>query len=236
MTNYVLVHGAWHGGWCYARVADRLRAKGHRVFTPTLAGLGERSHEFGGHINLSTHIADVVNVITWERLDNVVLLGHSYGGMVITGAADAVADKISTLVYLDAMIPSDGQSVFDMVPPEILKAQIDGAAAHGGFGIPPTSAAAFEVNEKDREWVDTLCTPHPIGCQSERIKLTGAHLRVRNKVFVLAANWGNGRGFRRYRDMAKAQPGWTVLEMPCGHDAMIDMPDELTEILLKSAN
>ena len=234
MTNIVLVHGAWHGGWCYARVAELLRAKGHRVFTPTLSGLGERSHQFGGHINLTTHITDVVNVIEWERLDRVVLLGHSYGGMVITGVADAVADKIATLVYLDAMIPADGQSIFDMVPPEILKVQLDGAAAHGGVGVPPTPAAAFAVNEKDRAWVDALCTPQPLACMTERIALTGAYKRIRDHIYILAADWGNGRGFRRYRDMANER-GWPCLELPCGHDAMIDMPNELTEILLKAA-
>jgi pimeloyl-ACP methyl ester carboxylesterase len=235
VANIVLVHGAWHGGWCYVRVAELLRARGHRVFTPTLSGLGERSHEFSGAINLSTHIADVVNLIKWERLDKVVLLGHSYGGMVITGVADAVADKIETLVYLDAMIPSDGQSIFDMVPPEISKLQMEGASAHGGLGVPPTPAAAFEGNEKDRAWVDALCTVQPLACMNERIKLTGAHKNIRNHIYVLAANWGNGRGFRRYRDIVKDQPGWTYHEMPCGHDVMVDMPNELAEILLKAA-
>jgi len=235
MANIVLVHGAWHGGWCYVRVADLLRARGHRVFTPTLSGVGERSHQFSGAINLSTHISDVVNLIEWERLDKVVLLGHSYGGMVITGVADALADKIDTLVYLDAMIPSDGQAIFDMVPPEILKVQLEGAAANGGIGIPPTPAAAFEVNPKDRAWVDSLCTPQPVACMTERIRLTGDYKRVRKRLYILAANWGNGRGFRRYRDMVKDQAGWTCLELPCGHDAMIDMPNELAEILLKAA-
>src|SRR5690606_22210546 len=109
-TSFVLVHGAWHGGWCYRRVADRLQDRGHRVFTPTLSGMGERSHTFTPAINLDTHIADIVNLLAWEDLENVVLCGHSYGGMVVTGVADRAAGRIGSLVYLDANIPEDGQS------------------------------------------------------------------------------------------------------------------------------
>ena len=235
MANFVLVHGAWHGGWCYSRVAELLRAKGHRVFTPTLSGLGERSHQFSGAINLTAHIDDIRNLIRWERLENVILLGHSYGGMVISGVADRAPDKISALVYLDALIPKDGQSVFDLAPPEVGKVQLDGAAAHGGFAVPPTPAAAFAVNEADRAWVDAMCTPQPLGCMTERIKLTGAVDRIRHKVFILAAGWGAGRGFRRYYEQVKDMPGWTRFELACGHDAMIDMPEGLAAILLANA-
>ncbi len=236
MANFVLVHGAWHGGWCYARLADLLRAKGHHVFTPTLSGLGERSHQFSGAINLSTHITDILNLVQWERLDHVVVLGHSYGGMVISGVADRAAAQISALVYLDAMIPHDGQSVFDLAPPEMVKLQIEGAAANGGFAVPPTPALAFEVNEKDRAWVDAMCTPQPIGCMNERIKFTGGGISaVPRKIYILAANWGSGRGFRRYYEQVKDQPGWTRFELACGHDAMIDMPEGLAAILIANA-
>ncbi len=104
-STFVLVHGGWHGGWCYSRVAQRLAAAGHRVFTPTLTGLGERAHLYSRSINLTTHITDIINVIKWERLQNVVLAGHSYGGMVVTGVADAIPEKIASLVYLDAFVP-----------------------------------------------------------------------------------------------------------------------------------
>jgi len=235
MTDFVLVHGAWHGGWCYGRVADILRRKGHRVATPTMTGLGERSHLFSGAINLTTHITDIVNTIRWEGLDRVVLLGHSYGGMVISGVADRIPAKIASLVYLDAVIPGDNQSIYDLVPPEIAKLQIDGAAANGGFAIPATPAAAFNVNPKDRAWVDAMCTPQPIGCMNERLKLTGGASRVARKMFILAADWGDGRGFRRQRDKIMADPSWIKHEMPCGHDAMIDMPERLVELLEEAA-
>jgi pimeloyl-ACP methyl ester carboxylesterase len=112
--TFVLVHGAWHGGWCYVRVADLLRAGGHRVVTPTLTGLGERSHLFSGAITLSTHIDDIVNVLRWEDLTNVVLAGHSYGGFVISGVAERVPERIAALVFLDAFVPADGESLWDL--------------------------------------------------------------------------------------------------------------------------
>lgn len=109
MTNFVLVHGAWHGGWCWKRVARILRAKGHEVYTPSLTGLAERSHLVNRNVNLETHILDIVNLLQWEELSDVVLCGHSYGGQVITGAADRSADRIGALVYLDAFVPENGQ-------------------------------------------------------------------------------------------------------------------------------
>jgi pimeloyl-ACP methyl ester carboxylesterase len=114
MTTYVLVHGAWGGGWKFARVAERLRRRGHIVFTPTLTGAAERSHLLSGNITLSTHVTDILNVFRYEDLSDVVLLGHSYGGMVITAVADKIAEKIAALVYLDAFVPENGQSLFDL--------------------------------------------------------------------------------------------------------------------------
>ena len=118
MANFVLVHGAWIGGWCWRPNAQALRKAGHEVFTPTLTGLGERSHLMNPGINLDTHIADIVNVFKHEELSDVVLVGHSYGGMVVTGVADALADKIRSLVYLDAFVPESGQALVDLAPPE----------------------------------------------------------------------------------------------------------------------
>lgn len=134
MANFVLVHGAWIGGWCWRPNAQALRKAGHEVFTPTLTGLGERSHLMNPGINLDTHIADIVNVIKHEELSDVVLVGHSYGGMVVTGVADALADKIRSLVYLDAFVPESGQALVDLAPPETSTRQRlrPGAAARRG--------------------------------------------------------------------------------------------------------
>jgi pimeloyl-ACP methyl ester carboxylesterase len=118
-TSYVLVHGAWHGSWCWKRVRKSLCDAGHQVFTPTLTGLADRSHLNSAAVDLSTHVADVVNLLRWEALSDVVLCGHSYGGMVISGVADRVPEQIRTLVYLDAFVPEDGECIFDNVPPEL---------------------------------------------------------------------------------------------------------------------
>ena len=116
MANFVLVHGAWHGGWCWVRVAHQLRLYGHRVVTPTLTGLGKRAHLLNRAINLDTHISDVIATIEAEELHDVVLCGHSYGGCVITGVADRATERLSAVVYLDAFIPEDGQSQRDLIP------------------------------------------------------------------------------------------------------------------------
>ena len=178
-ATFVLVHGAWHGGWCYARVAALLRARGHTVFTPTLTGQGERAHLLSGSINLSTHIEDVLGVFRCERLSDVVLAGHSYGGMVITGVADRIAERIKALAYLDAFIPEDGQSLFDINIPANTQRFLDSAGASGGLSVPAPSAAYFGVNAADAPTVDALATPHPIGCFTEKLKLSGAYRAVK---------------------------------------------------------
>src|SRR6476659_5162242 len=168
-ATFVLVHGAWSGGWCYARVAALLRAQGHIVFTPTLAGQGERAHQLSGAINLSTHIEDVLGVFHYEQLDNVVLAGHSYGGMVITGVADRIAGKIRALAYLDAFVPEDDQSLFDINIPANTQRFLQGAGTLGGLAVPAPSAAYFGVNPADVATVDALATPFPLGCFTEKL-------------------------------------------------------------------
>jgi hypothetical protein len=156
--------------------------------------------------------------------------------MVITHVADRAADKLAALVYLDAVIPGDNQSMYDLMPIEMLKGQLTGAADHGGVGVPPISAAFFGVNEKDRALVDSLCTLQPVACMNERLKFTGGGIAgVRRKVYVLAEGWGTGPGFRRYHDMVKDDPAWVVHALPSGHDVMLDMPAELADILLRVA-
>src|SRR5271169_3209137 len=127
MSTYVLVHGAWHGSWCWKRVRKALQAAGHEVFTPTLTGVGERSHLGSTSVSLSTHTADVVNLIRWEELSDVILCGHSYGGCVISGVADRIPDRIGALVYLDAFVLENGQSLHDALPPAMRDGQIEAA-------------------------------------------------------------------------------------------------------------
>jgi pimeloyl-ACP methyl ester carboxylesterase len=229
-ATFVLVHGAWHGGWCYARVAALLRARGHTVFAPTLTGQGERAHLLNGSINLSTHIEDVLGVFRCERLSNVVLAGHSYGGMVITGVADRIAERIHALAYLDAFVPDDGQSLFDINIPANTQRFLDSAGASGGLSVPAPSAAYFGVNAADSATVDALATPHPIGCFTEKLKLSGAHRSVKKRLYVHATVLPRESPFRVFYERANAN-GWSVHALACGHDVMLDMPEETAQLL-----
>jgi pimeloyl-ACP methyl ester carboxylesterase len=226
--TFLLVHGAWHGGWCWRRVADLLTARGHRVFTPTLTGLGERSHLMNPGINLATHIADVVNVIRWEGLQDIVLCGHSYGGMVVSGVAEQVS-SIASIVFLDAFVPENGDSLVAATSPASREA-IEAAAKSGSPTVPPRLAALFEVNEADRAWVDAMCTPHPLATLFDKIVLTGARERIANKAYVRAEKYPNP-GFDAACAKLRSYPSWRVYALPCGHDIMVDMPERLAEIL-----
>jgi len=232
MATFVLVHGAWHGAWCWRRVADRLRSAGHEVFTPTLTGLCERSHLLTPAINVDTHILDVVNEMRWQELKNVVLVGHSYGGMVISGVAETMEKSIASLVMLDAFMPENGQSVTDIQPPQMREAVLN-AAREGRTALAPRPAELFKVNEKDCAWVNAQCTPQPIECFLQKLTLTGARERIAKKAYIRAAAYQSP-----YFDTGLAtarERNWRTYEVPCGHDVMLDMPERLTEILQQVA-
>ncbi len=230
-ATFVLVHGAWHGAWCWRRVEELLRARGHRVFTPTLAGVAERSHMDPAAVDLMTHVQDVVNLIRWEGLSEVVLCGHSYGGMVVTGVAEAApAGAISSIVFLDAFVPEEGKSLLDYTVGE------------GGAGDPmvqegeatglvsPIPAAVFGVNSADAAMVDELCTKQPYGTLTQGLRLTGARERIAKKAYVLATGWEHSP-FLLFAEMVKDDPAWRCYDVACGHDVMLDDPQRLAEIL-----
>ena len=229
-TTFVLVHGAWSGGWCYARVAALLRARGHTVFTPTLTGQGERAHLLSGAINLSTHIEDVLGVFKFERLSDVVLAGHSYGGMVITGVADRIADKIKALAYLDAFVPENGQSLFDINIPANTQRFLDHAGASGGLSVPAPPAAYFGVNAADAATVDALATPFPLGCFTEKLKLSGAYHAVKKHLYVHGTVLPRESPFRVFYERAVAA-GWSAHALKCGHHVMLDEPEKTAQLL-----
>ncbi len=231
--TFVLVHGAWHGGWCWRRVADLLEAKGHKVYAPTLTGLGERSHLLAPGIGLSTHITDVVNVFKWEQLGDVTLCGHSYAGLVIAGVAEQMAKAISSIVFLDAFVPENGDSVIALTSQAVREA-LRAGQQKGELGIAPRPAEAFGVNERDRAWVDSLCTPQPIAAFTETIAVTGAYGRIAKKIFIRAASYVNP-GFDQALARVKADPSWRTYDAPCGHDVMVDAPEWLAKILLDAA-
>jgi len=233
--TFVLVHGAWHGGWCWRRVADRLRRDGHAVFTPTLTGLGERSHLLRPGIDLATHVADIVNVMRWERLSDVVLCGHSYGGFVISGVAEEMHSLTRSIVFLDAFVPENGntiQKLLSAVP--AVQDAIRAALQRGDLGVPPRPSEAWGVNEADRQWVDDFCGPQPIGTLTSPIVLSGARENIARKTYIRAKDYASP-SFRRAFAKVQADPSWRWYEVPCGHDVMVDMPERLTELLLQAA-
>jgi pimeloyl-ACP methyl ester carboxylesterase len=233
-TTYVLVHGAWHGSWCWKRVRKSLRDAGHHVFTPTLTGLGERSHLNSAAVSLSTHITDVVNLLRWEDLSDVILCGHSYGGSVISGAADQVPKRIRRLVYLDAFVPEDGECMFDLLPPELAqRIRLQAQTAGAGWNVPPIPAERFNVNLRDAAWVNAQCTSQSIGSFEEHIRLNRVPSHTHDATHILATGWDNSP-FRAAHERAKAK-GWETLTVTCGHEVMLDLPGELTDLLLEFA-
>jgi pimeloyl-ACP methyl ester carboxylesterase len=232
VATFVLVHGAWHGAWCWRRVARLLIRHGHEVFAPTLTGVGERSHLLTAAVGLDTHVLDIVNEVKWQELSNIVLVGHSYGGMVISGAAEKIQKAIASIVMLDAFVPEDGQAIIDLQPPA-LRDTIAAAQRDGAQTLPPRSAALFNVNEQDRAWVDAQCTPQPLNCFVQKLTLTGARERVARKTYIRAAGYPS-QSFDAALTTARAK-GWRTYEVPCGHDVMLDMPERLTELLQEAA-
>ncbi len=232
-TPFVLVHGAWQGNWVWERVAEKLRAQGHRVYTPSLTGLGERAHLARREVDLNTHVDDVLGVIEHHELDNVVLCGHSYGGMVVGGAADRAASKIASLVYLDAFIPEAGKSLWDFLPPEAAAAQKN--SARDGWKIARISAAEFRVQGSDDiARLDRRAVDQPIATMEQKSAVTGAWKNIPHLVYIRAA--GQPRPtFARFADQVRSDPKWQYFEVPCGHNVMLDLPDALTGILLGCA-
>jgi pimeloyl-ACP methyl ester carboxylesterase len=228
--TFVLIHGAFHGGWCWDRVAQRLTALGHRVFAPTLAGLDVSRQSRPSGVTLSTHIHDTVELIERGGLRNIVLCGHSYGGMVISGVAEFLPSSIAALVYLDAVKPAPGECMWDCLPDETRKAfkasTVDGYVA-------PVSAAAFKVNEADRAWVDARCTPQPIETFLERLPVTNRRASISRNTYVYSEGFASPI-MSKFADEAEAS-GWRRINLPDGHDLMLDCPEEVARILLDAS-
>jgi len=236
MRSYVLVHGGGHGGWCYQRVARIMRAKGEEVYTPTLTGLGEREHLLSPAVDLDTHVTDIVKVLEFEDLSNVILVGHSYGGMVITGVADRVPERIGNLVYLDAAYPQNGESLVDHAGPMMLAAR---AAARTVNGIelvlfPGTDPMNFYgVKDPDQiAWMKPKLTPHPWKCFEQKLVLANeAAMRRIPQSFIVCSFHMNDES----RAMLKALGNGRFWEMDTGHDLMITEPQAVADALLTLA-
>jgi pimeloyl-ACP methyl ester carboxylesterase len=231
MTDFVLVHGTWGGGWQWRPVAERLRAGGHRIFTPTLTGLGERAHLVTPATTLDTHIDDIANVIAWEELRDVALVGTSYGGLVIAGVADRMAERIRTLVFLDAALPQEGRCMLDLVPPE-RRATVERLARdEGGGHLVPTSLVA---DEAERAAYLARMSPHPLRSLQQPVRFTGRWRDVPSKVYVLASLKPTHH-FVEYFEWAGRTPGWSARKIASNHFPMTTMPEETAALLIEIA-
>ncbi|MET7463736.1 alpha/beta fold hydrolase [Nonomuraea sp. NPDC005501] len=221
MATFVLVPGAFHGAWWFEPLARRLRADGHDARAAELTGVGERVHLSSGTVNLDTHIQDVVNLLEYAELTDVVLVAHSYGGMVITGAADRLADsgRVRALVYLDAFVPEDGDSVWKLSPQVWRDRYVAGVGADGFSMAPPPFLTEPRV------------TSQPLATMLQSITLTGASDKIEHRHYIYMSAY-EGTPFTRFHDRLSADPSWTVRSLPFGHNVMSECPDEIHALLL----
>lgn len=235
MSCFVLIHGGWHGGWCWRRVAKNLRDLGHEVFTPTLTGMGERQHLWTPEVGLATHTQDVLNLIRFEQLSQVILVGHSYGGTIMTLVADQLAAHINALVYVDAVIPEQGVPGWAGFPDQRKADMLAGASALGGHRVPPPDPSLWGVAEaEDLAWLRACCTPHPLKTMHDLPQLGQAWRTVPTKHYILAGAQMNPRFCAHYK-AAQSQSDWTTEVIDGGHDLMVTHPTELSMALERVA-
>jgi len=236
MTTFVLLHGAFHGGWCWAPVADLLRAGGHRVFTPTQTGLADRRHLMSRDITLDTFVLDLVELLEAEELTDVVLVGHSFGGNAISGAADRMPERIRHLIYLDSMVLEDGEKPIDALGPEVAAGRRRLAeSSSGGLSVPPPAPAVFGVPDgPGADWLIRRLTPQPLGAYEGIMRLMHPPGNGRPCTYIACVDpiYAPLEGARlRVRN----RPGWAWRELATGHDAMVTAPEALAEMLVDIA-
>lgn len=227
----VLVHGAWHGAWCWQKLLPLLHAQGLTVYTPTQTGVGEKADMLSKDISLETFIQDIADFLTQHDLHDVVLVGHSFGGISISGVADRMPDRISRLVYLDALLLQNGQSVFDIFLPDLAAARRQLALqTSGGVSLPVPEPAAMGVTDaSDVEWLQAHCTPHPLSTYEDKMSL--AHPLGNGLAATYIAVTPHYLPTTSSRDYAKTRSDWQYVEMPAGHDAMVTSPEQLALVL-----
>ena len=246
MSALVLIHGAWHGAWCWRRVLPGLRAAGHGAHAVTLTGVGERAHLLRPDLRLRDHIADVLGLIDAEELgDDLVLVGHSYGGLVMTGVADALLArglKPRHLVYVDAVTPHPGESWSSQHAPETVRARLEAAAQRPGGAMPPPDAAVFGLDGADRDWVNRRQTPHPGHTYTQPLDFDPARVAAVPRTFISCTSPRLPTiepSRQRLADPLFWDGRWTggggvqVIEMATGHDPMLSEPEAFQRVLLK---
>ena len=230
MATFLVAHGAWSAGWAWKKMRPRLRERGHELWTPTYTGVGERVHLASSDVKLDTHIEDVLKVLEFEDLRDVVLIGHSYGGMVATGVADRMPERLSQLVYLDAFVPRHGQSLFDLQVPENRVRMREAAEKTGDAMRIPPNPMPPDTSPADLAWANPRRVMQPIATFEQPIRLTGAVEQLR-RTYIYCTHPGPGDVFRQFAERARTETGWGYRVIDASHNPHITVPDVLTAML-----
>lgn len=230
--TFLLVHGAYHGGWCWKFVAEILERNGHKVYAPSLTGNGDRTHLLSKDVTLDTQITDIVNLVKWEDLNNICLVAHSFGGWPASGALEQINDRVSSIVWLDAFKPRNGEKPLDYIS-EFSRKALEEATAKGELGRKPPPAKTYSLVEKHYAWIDSKVTPQPNGLTFNAIALTGKLDTIAKKTFIRAPKYPQA-AFDRALAECRADKSWqTFVNEDTGHDVMIDRPEWVADILMK---
>lgn len=235
MATILIIHGAWSAGWAWKKMRPLLRARGHEVFTPTCTGLGERAHLAHAGVSLDTHIDDMLAVLEYEDLHDVVLVGHSYGGMVATGVADRAAARLAQVVYLDAFVPRHDQSAFDLIPAAARERSQAAAQREGQGWLLPANPLPPDTDPADVAWALPRRRMQPIKAFSTPLQLSGAGDAL-PRSYIYCTRSGPGDVFRPFAETARASAQWRYYELDASHNPHITMPDTLAELLHRIAS
>jgi pimeloyl-ACP methyl ester carboxylesterase len=234
IKTFLVAHGGWSAGWAWKKMHPLMCAAGHRLVTPTYTGLGEREHLASLSNDLETHIEDMLAVIKYEDLNDVVLIGHSYGGMVATGVADRGRDRIAQVIYLDAFVPRDGQALFDLLPPEHRHRMLEGMKAGDGWRIPPNPCPP-DTSEADLKWILPRRLPQSVKCAETPLRLRNGEL-VLPRSFVYCTRVAPGDPFRQFAERARHEPGWRYYEIDASHSPHVTASEALAALLQQIAS
>jgi pimeloyl-ACP methyl ester carboxylesterase len=226
--TFLIAHGAWSAGWSWKKMHPLMQEAGHRLIVPTYTGLGEREHLASPAVNLETHIQDLLGVIKFEELADIVLVAHSYGGMVATGVVDRVPDRIRQLVYVDAFVPRDRQSLFDLLPADALSQLRQGLMDGDGWRVPPMPVPA-DTSEADREWIERFRMPQPLHCFDQPLRLANGDTKI-PRAYIKAGKLSPGDPFVQFAERAQ-QEGWEFREIDSSHSAQVTAPKALMKLL-----
>jgi pimeloyl-ACP methyl ester carboxylesterase len=227
-TTFLVAHGAWSAGWAWKKMHPLMSAAGHRLITPTYTGLGEREHLASPSIDLDTHIQDILGVIKYEQLQDFVLIGHSYGGMVATGVADRTAARISKLIYLDAFVPKDGQALVDLLPPAAKERMLAGAKSADGWRA-PANPVPPDTSAEDAKWINAFRVPQPVKTFQTPLRLRNGDTKI-PRTYIYCKRITPEDTFRPYADRAKRE-GWSYHEIDASHSPHVTAPDALAKLL-----